>query len=77
MDRLDSVRESSRRASDNPSNRLVGAEGPEPNRLSRNVAPSGLEVVVPGMASSMMELAGTDCQECAAKLDLQARPTSP
>ena len=57
--RRDVVRTSSLRPSDNENICKVGAERPEPNKLSRNVAPSGLEPVVPGIVDRMTEFAGT------------------
>lgn len=57
--KVEDVRTSCRRSSERANSRLLGAEGPEPNRLSRKVAPSGLELVVPPISSRIVELAGT------------------
>lgn len=53
------VRTSSSRASESDKSRSEGAEEPEPKRLSRKVAPSGSEPVVPPMVSRIVEAAGT------------------
>lgn len=54
------VRTSSRLARETENIRCVGADNPEPKRLSRNVAPSGSDPVVPAIWPLMTELAGTD-----------------
>lgn len=57
--KVEDVRTSCRRSRERANNRLLGAEDPEPNRLSRKVAPSGLEPVVPPISLRIVELAGT------------------
>lgn len=57
--KVEDVRTSCRRSSERANSRLLGAEDPAPNRLSRKVAPSGLEPVVPPISSRIVELAGT------------------
>lgn len=53
------VRTSSRRSRASEKSLWLGAEVPDPNRLSRKVAPSGSELVVPGTLLRIRELAGT------------------
>lgn len=62
MVRRDRVRTSSRRSRARLKTRCVGANVPEPKRLSRKVAPSGFDEVVPGIWLEMIELAGTTHQ---------------
>jgi hypothetical protein len=57
--RDEDVLTSSRRSRAREKSLSVGADSPVPNRLSRKVAPSGLEPVVPGILVTMTEFAGT------------------
>lgn len=57
--RRENVRTSCRRSSASENIRCVGAYCPDPNKLSRKVAPSGFDVVVPGIRDDMTEFAGT------------------
>lgn len=61
--KLERVRTSSLRSRESEKYRFVGADAPAPKRLSRKVAPSGEEPVVPGIVSVMSELAGTGVSE--------------
>jgi hypothetical protein len=60
MPKTEVVLTSSRRARARENSRSEGAEAPLPNRLSRKVAPSGFEEVVPGICCRMTESAGTE-----------------
>lgn len=55
---MEYVRESCGRWREREKYRCDGADAPAPKRLSRNVAPSADEPVVPGMDFVMSELAG-------------------
>lgn len=59
---VEEVRTSSLRSSESEKSRSEGAETPEPNRLSRKVAPSGAPEVEPAILLKMIELAGTRYQ---------------
>ena len=64
MLRNEVVRTSSRRPRAKEKSFCVGADVPDPKRLSRKVAPSGFEPVVPGILLNIIEFSGTEVRIC-------------